>query len=132
MSDYGLLNEEFINKHNLDAENRTRENMNSWFDVIEDKINETSNDPYDSVKDMLVEISAFLGEQMRMELGGDWCYGNEKRTVLIKKMNALNKTIGTLGLVIKSWKDQDVPFLREFYYRVLDSKLPLTSQQKGE
>ena len=70
LTSYEALSEKFA-KENMLFTKPSKENILTWFDVVGRKFEETKDMPYDQVQEMLVEIAAFLGEQLRKELGGE-------------------------------------------------------------
>jgi len=126
-SSYTELNKKFIRENHLEVSNVSRENIIKWFDIIEQKINDTRSEPYKNVQDMLVEITAFLGEQLRKEVGGEWKVGSEPRTIIIRNANVFASTsYAFLDRLIGSWKNQDINYFREEYLLFIESKLPVT------
>ena len=134
VSSYEMLSEKFIKENHLDITSTSREDIEGWFDLIKQKFEETKEESYQDVQDMLVEITAFLGEQLRKEVGGKWCAGHyEARGVSMSEMNVWStRSWKPLPHVIGSWKHQDINWLRERYFLFLDSKLPLTHEQMLE
>jgi len=130
-STYKALSEQFIKRHQIDPGDMSKEAVSKWFEIIEKQIVETKDEPYESVQDMLVEIAAFLGEQLRKDMGGEWIRGLDVRHVYVTELNGyLFKSFFALGKVIETWKNQDINDLKEFYLIIRDNKLPLTVEQQ--
>ena len=128
-SSHKELSDKFAIENQLETSNGSRENIIKWFDVIEQKMKDTKDDPYKCVQDMLVEITAFLGEQLRKELGGKWKTGVEPRIVSIRNMNIFASTsYSPFKRVIGTWKHQDINYFKEEYLLVMESKLPATQE----
>jgi len=133
VSSYMELNEKFILENQLDMTNISKESIARWFSIIDRKIKKTKNDPYQSVQNMLLEMTAFLSEQLRKKVGGEWFIGIDPRFPLIRKMNVFStNSWKPLGVIIGSWKHQDINWLKEEYLLFLDSKLPVTHEQMLE
>jgi hypothetical protein len=63
-------------------------------------------------------------------LGGEWVKNKDPRGIRIVKLNAyLYVTFWLLTYVIKAWKFQNIDYLKEDYYLMLDAKLPMTENQ---
>ena len=123
------LSEKFIQENQLNVSNSLKETMITWFEVIEQKIKVTKNETYQNVQGMLIEITAFLGEQLRKEVGGEWIVGVEPRIIFIRNMNVFATTsYSPFELVIGSWKYQDINWLKERYFLFMESKLPVTQE----
>ena len=133
-SSHESLSEEFAKQNQLNTTDRTHDNREKWFDVIEEKIMSTKDSPYNQeVQDMLTSIAAFLGTQLVHDLGGEWLTSKNARVPIINGMNVhAYKVFSPLKGVVMAWKRQCVGFLREYYFLILDAKLPLTTEQKVE
>jgi len=133
MSSYEQLSEKFIQENQLDVTSIAKDNVLKWFDIVDQKIKEAKSETYQDVQEMLVEITAFLGEQLRIEVGGEWKVGIDTKTITIRRMNVFSTSVWLiLAVVIGSWKHQDTNWLREEYFLFLDSKLPVTHEQMTE
>jgi hypothetical protein len=125
------LSASFINKYQLEMEQRTTEDVLKWFDIIEKSMNQSKDQSYESVKEELIETTAFLGEQLRKEVGGEWNYQlGEYRSLCIRELNCYTiPSYPILRSVIKAWKDQSIERFREVYLFMLDAKLPLEIEE---
>lgn len=127
------LNDKFIEKHEMYVEVKDKEAVLKWFEVIEEIMSQTKEQPYRSVQDELVEIAAFLGEQLKDELGGKWEKFGEYRNVRVASLGCDNFTsYPILARVVASWKYRSIQKLREEYLWMLDAKLPLTEEKMIE
>ena len=82
------LSEKFISDNKLSVIECSKENISDWFDIIEKKIIDTKAESYESVQKMLVEIAAFIGEQIKKNVGGEWNQPEiEQRQVFLNGMN---------------------------------------------
>jgi len=133
ISSYTELSKTFIQNNQPNMMSISKENVTQWFDVIEQKMKSTKDEPYQNVQNMLVEITAFLGEQLRKAVGGKWRSGLELRFIIMYEMNvfATNSWL-PLACVVGSWRHQDIQWLKERYFLFLDSKLPVSHQQMAE
>jgi len=128
------LNEHFIKNNKLNTDEVSKENVCKWFEVIKQKFIDTKDEPYENVKDMLIEIAAFLGEQLRKEMGGEWgCYGQYITDASVLELKAYNYSCyPALTMTIKMWKEQNLNLFREEYLHILDSKLPVSEEKMAE
>lgn len=131
---YEELNEKFIIENNLGVNQISEESARQWFEVIGEKIIETKDENYEDVKNMLVEMAAFLGQQLRKEMGGEWQRGiNDLRRINIRDLNGhIFIDYSALFNCVEMWKYQDIDYCREFYLIVLANKAPLTMEQDTE
>ena len=112
LTSYEELSQKFIYENNINVE-WSPTNIQKWLTLFDCKIKETKNDPYAEVQDMLIEMAAFLGEQIRKKYGGKWVQGRKERTVLIEGLNSRSKpSFLPLGSVVNSWKKGDVELLK--------------------
>jgi len=126
LESHEILSASFINQYQLEIERRTTSEVMKWFDIIDNIINQTKEQPYENVKEKLIEISAFLGEQLRKEVGGEWVQGKSARNTFLNGLNCYVMTgYWVLPNVIAAWKNQNVERLRQEYLLLLDSKLPM-------
>ena len=130
ISSYKQLNEKFIQDNQINITSFSKKNVTNWFDIIEKKMKSTKDEPYQNVQDMLLEMTAFLGEQLRKEVGGEWSTVIDPRYPIIQKMNVFsNSSWKPFRVVIGSWKHQDTSWLKEEYFLYFDCKLPVTHEQ---
>ena len=115
LASYSELSQRFINENNIYAE-WSPSNIQKWLSLFNCKIKETKDDPYTEVQDMLVQIAAFLGEQIRKEFGGDWSQGWKEGTVLLERINSKQKPVCLpLVSVVEAWKKGDIELLKYEY-----------------
>ncbi|MGN0130944.1 MAG: hypothetical protein ACI4AA_00710 [Lachnospiraceae bacterium] len=75
------LAEAFIQRTGMVSTGYDEENLKRWFDYIDLRIEELSKGKYDdNVKKELLEMAAFLGEQIVKYRGGRWNYSENKNT----------------------------------------------------
>jgi len=129
-ANYKLLNEQFITQNQIDIADTSKNGMSKWFDIIEAKMTETKNLPYEQVQDMLVEIAAFLGVQLEKGVEGEWIKNEDPRGVWVKiaKANIL-RVYWPLTSAIDAWKYQRFDYLKENHFISLESGLPMTVEQ---
>jgi len=134
LSSHTGLNENFIKNNKLNTDEVSKESVCKWFEVIERKFTNTKDEPYENVKDMLVEVAAFLGEQLRKEMGGEWKQrGQNIRNMSIHGLNTPRYRIYTiLASVVNMWNNQDFDYTREYYLFLLYNKLPMTNEKMLE
>lgn len=106
------------------------ENLSKWFDYIDNRIEELSKGQYDAAaKRELLEMAAFLGEQIVKYKGGNWKqYLFPKReTFCIIYKSAFSKSvivdelINCLGLLVGRCLGNSRKWLEEPFYEVIES-----------
>ncbi len=62
----------FAEKYHLNTTPQFEADIDQWFDTIRKVIMDTADQPYEDVKDLLVEIAAFIGERTCEMLEQEW------------------------------------------------------------
>ena len=62
----------FQQEHNIQLVAFDDENIDKWFEVIEERVEELKKGEYDDAKGELVKIAAFLGDALIHFKGGEW------------------------------------------------------------
>ena len=126
LESHEILSASFINKYQLKIAQWTKKDVLKWFELIAKIMIQRKEQDYENVKEELMEITAFLGEQLRKKVGGDWeCLG-AFRNLVLGKLNCYSIPVYLiLRNVIGAWKDQNVEQLKQEYLFLLDAKLPL-------
>jgi len=83
---------------------------------------------------MLVEVAAFLGEQLIKELGEKWNqWEKDMRGASILDLKTyIRHNYPMLNISIESWKNQEVDFFKEDYLHLLARKLPVSKEKIDE
>ena len=66
------LCERFIEKTGIKATGYDEENINHWFEVIEERLAVLKQGDWEEAKEELIEMAAFLGNQLVKYMGGEW------------------------------------------------------------
>ena len=125
-SSHQALSERFIKEYDINVNGDIKDNASTWLTFVEEKIIETKHLPYEDVQDMLVEMAAFLGEQLIKEIGGTWTVGRDPRHVYvkgIKTQHPYTMAYSALALIVKSWEKQNGKFFKSGYLSIVESKL---------
>lgn len=62
----------FAEKYHLNTMPQSESDIDQWFETIRKVIMDTADQPYEDVKDLLVEIAAFIGERACEMLEQEW------------------------------------------------------------
>lgn len=126
------LSSEFIKKHKLHVKERDKKEILIWFDLIEGIMDRIKEQAYEKAQKELVEIAAFLGEQLKIGLDGKWERFGE-RNVQVDSLNCYIITSYSILLrVVEVWKNQNIRILKEEYLWIFDAKLPLSRERMIE
>lgn len=125
------LAEAFVQKTGMVSTGYDEENLKRWFDYIGNRIEEMSKGTFDSAaKKELLEMAAFLGEQIVKYRGGWW----ERRVtselerfcvlykVKISKTETVNNLINILRLLIGKYLGNSRTWLEEDFYEVISER----------
>ena len=124
ISSYESLSRIFVEKNRIQDLHMTSENISKWFELIENKFEQTKSLPYNDVKDMLLETVAFLGEQLRQELQGKWVMGIEPRIILLENLRT-RPFLGYFPLksIVEAWDKNDISKFKEEYITFFRNKM---------
>ena len=124
INSYKSLSEVFIEKNQIKDLQMTSENILKWFELIESKFEQTKQSAYDDVKDMLLEMVAFLGEQLRQELKGKWITGVEARIIILENLRTRSFSgYFPLKSIVEAWDKGDISEFKEQYLMFLRNKI---------
>lgn len=124
------LSENFSKRYHLDPSDHSRGNAKKGMVAMRKRMTELLSLEYAAVQDDLVEISAFLSEQLCSVLGGEWILPDRPRGVFIRKMNTTPcNHYHPLMSVVDAWKHKAIELLEEEFWIFWDSKNPVTSDE---
>lgn len=128
---HDILCQKFILKNEIAIGDRSETDIRKWFAIIIKLMQETKNRSYEDVKERLLEVAAFLGNQLVIGLGGSWYQAaQEAKTVLINELNCHNIiSYSVLNIVIKTWENQKFKVFEEEYLWLFKAKPPLEREQ---
>ena len=115
----------FIQDNQIKNLEMNEENILKWFKLVENKFEQTKDLPYDDVKDMLVEVVAFLGEQLRKKLNGEWRAGLDPRVVPLVRLEVEPNRQGSYNLLttmVEAWGEKDLSRVKERYLAFLKNR----------
>lgn len=122
------LAETFVKKTGMVSTGYDEENLERWFDYIDGRIEEMSKGEYDSAaKKELLEMAAFLGEQIVKYKGGWWRHDvmpdREIFCVLYKKKiskkGKVDVLINILSLLVGKYLGNNRQWLEKPFYEVI-------------
>lgn len=106
---YEKLCNSFMEKTELVVTGFDPENINRWFDEIEKRVEVLRQGEYEDAKQDLVEMAAFLGQQLVRYMGGEWthfqregfesCIINKIKSNRMPSINCLGMLVGGYGSV---------------------------------
>lgn len=111
------LADKFQQENQIEVTGYDEENIDRWFKVIEERVRELQKGEYEDAKAELVEIAAFLGEQLVRYKGGEWyrctkknyecCLVHKIQTRKTPSMNVLHLLVGGYGYNGMEWVKAD-------------------------
>lgn len=125
------LAEAFVEKTGIVSTGYDEENLKKWFDYIDNRIEKMSKGAYDSAaKKELLEMAAFLGEQIVKYKGGWWeqrvTPELERFCVIYKKKisetGKVNMLINILRMLIGKYMGNNRTWLERPFYEVISER----------
>lgn len=122
------LAEAFVERTGMVSTGYNEENLRRWFDYMDDRIEEMKKGTYDSAaKNELLEMAAFLGEQIVKYKGGNWkLWKNEKieatNITYIKKIGKneeLEECINLIRVLVRRYLGNNRNWLEEPFFEVI-------------
>lgn len=98
---YQELDRSFVKKYQIDPVPKSEEDIDRWFQVIRRLLIETAEYPYEDVKELLLEIAAFIGERTCELLSQKWVLYH-----LPFIMGGCYGAFSPLGQVVGIWKSK--------------------------
>ncbi len=128
--EHSSLHEIFVKKYLNSRNEMNLKEIECWFDTIVKLLQETKNKKYEEVKPMLLEIAAFLGDEMLENAGGIWEHTEGTRVTYISGLNCyIWRNIQILNLVVEMWKADEKQLLPGIYSIAYESILPLSEEK---
>ena len=111
------LFESYQKEHNIQLIAFNEESIDSWFELIEEQVEELKKGDYEDAKNELVKIAAFLGDALIYFKGGIWdkyerenyesCGVEEVKSKNESGINILHVLIGGYGYNGMDWVKED-------------------------
>lgn len=101
------LEQKLIEKYSIKLMPESEGDIDDWFNLIKKIINDCIDEPYENVKNMLVEISAFLGNRACFLLSSQWAFPQHLKTPITSpSYNSKYHGFKPLITVVALWKDK--------------------------
>ncbi|MDE7434820.1 MAG: hypothetical protein K2N01_03205 [Lachnospiraceae bacterium] len=102
---YKELDRAFIKEYHIDPVPKSEKDIEEWFSVIREIFMQTSEYPYEEVKDLLVKIAAFMGERSCDLLSQNWIFPSHLKCPATSGGNPYFK-VSPLDVVVDIWKNK--------------------------
>ena len=121
---------DFQERTGLESTGYDEENLTRWFDYIDNRIEELSKGQYDAAaKRELLEMAAFLGEQIIKYKGGEWRHRVTPKIesfcitykIAISKRKKMDYVINCLSLLVGRYLGNSRKWLEEPFYEVIEN-----------
>lgn len=112
------LCEKFIRKTGIRVTGFDEETINYWFEIIKERIKILRREEYnENTKAELVEIAAFLGNQLIKFLGGEWEHyvSKEHESCIVIGCKTLNGGENVLNILIGGYINDDLNWRKEIF-----------------
>ena len=109
------LCERFIKKTGIKVTGLDEENINHWFDVIEARVAILKQGDYEHAKGELVEMAAFLGNQLVKYLGGEWYHfvSKDHESCSIINCNSIDPGMNCLSEIVGGYTKNGMDWVKE-------------------
>ena len=98
--DHKELDKRFIKKYEFIATPRNFTDIETWFLELREMIIAASEKPYEEVKELFLEMAAFIGERHCELLGAKWFYEEEYKTPYTQRERNAGRGLPTLRYVV--------------------------------
>lgn len=95
------LDDSFLSKHKIVSSPQNLSDIEEWFQKLKQLIIVAAEKPYEDVKELFVEMAAFIGERNCELLGAKWFFEEEMQTPFTQRENnqgmcffPLNEVVG--------------------------------------
>lgn len=124
------LSEKFIHENLINIKNISLSEIRKWFKLIENLIDEKHGEKYENVQELLIEIAAFLGNEIIKYASGKWVHPENSRAIYISNLECyILDGILILDYVIDMWKENSIYKLEGIYEYLYESRLPLSEEK---
>ena len=108
------LCEKFIQKTGIKVTGFDMENIDNWFNIIEDRVAILKKQSYEQSKWELVEMAAFLGNQLVKYLHGEWYrfIGDGFETCMIINCDTINESTNCLSIVVGGYTQNGMSWVK--------------------
>ena len=117
------LAEKFETENQIEVTAFDKVNIDNWFKVIEGRVQELKKGDYQDAKEELVEMAAFLGEQLVRYRGGEWYHymakNHESCSVEYVKSES-DSGSNTLHILVGGYAGNGMEWVKCRYGRLLD------------
>ncbi len=121
------LAKHFQEKYDIKETDFTKENIDSWFDIIMSRCEELKKENIVDVRNELLEIAAFLGVQIERSLQGKWSK-YEKDNFFgcsLSEINSLGcSSINLLNILCSDYSNNDLQRTKDMYMEMYETQRP--------
>ena len=124
------LHDSFVQKYLKGKKAISQTVIEYWFELIEGLFAEPQYCDYEDAKPLILEVAAFLGDEMIRYAGGSWKHPKNSRVTYVGGINCYAwQSLQILISVVDMWAKKDRPKCKNMYQLVYLSKLPLTEEE---
>lgn len=121
------LDDRFLRKYKMISEPQNLSDIEEWFQKLKQLIILSAGKPYEDVKELFVEMAAFIGERNCELLGEQWFFEEEMQTPFTQRENnqgmcffPLNEVVGYYrdykkGKKISLWFENEITELKQAF-----------------
>ena len=119
------LCEKFIKKTGIKATGFDEKNINNWFEVIEERVAVLKKQSYEQSKWELVEMAAFLGNQLVKYLDGEWYHfvSKDHESCSIINCNTAYSCTNCLKVLVGGYTKNGMDWVKEIFLERCKKKI---------
>ena len=119
------LCEKFIKKTGIKATGFDEKNINNWFEVIEERVAVFKKQSYEQSKWELVEMAAFLGNQLVKYLDGEWYHfvSKDHESCSIINCNTAYSCTNCLKVLVGGYTKNGMDWVKEIFLERCKKKI---------
>ena len=104
MENHAELDRQFLEKYKFNTIAHSMEDVEDWFQKLKEMIISVSGKPYEEIKELLLEMAAFIGERHCELLGAKWFFQENLKTPYTQKANHRGRGFPVLRDVVGCYK----------------------------
>ena len=119
------LCEKLIKKTGIKATGFDEKNINNWFEVIEERVAVLKKQSYEQSKWELVEMAAFLGNQLVKYLDGEWYHfvSKDHESCSIINCNTAYSCTNCLKVLVGGYTKNGMDWVKEIFLERCKKKI---------
>ena len=118
------LCEKFMRENQIEVTGYDPENINKWFDVIEERVKVLQQGTYADAKEELTEMASFLGVQLVKYMEGKWLHfvDDDYESCGVKDMKSEVASANCLNLLLGGYSKNGMGWTKDTFLDIYESR----------